>query len=68
VVAALDDPATPCRLAPLDRSVADALVLVSRDDVPDLPDRIVRATAFASGLPLVGRDGKIHASHIQTTW
>ena len=30
LVNALDDPATPCQLAPLDRAVADALELVSR--------------------------------------
>jgi PIN domain nuclease of toxin-antitoxin system len=41
LIQALDDPATPCLLAPLDRNVADALESVSRDEVPDLPDRIV---------------------------
>jgi PIN domain nuclease of toxin-antitoxin system len=55
-------------LAPLDRSVADALELVSRDDVPDLPDRIVCATAVALGVPLVTRDGKIRTSEVQTIW
>ena len=65
---ALDDPATPCRLAPLDRSVADALELISRDDVPDLPDRIVCATAVALRVPLVTRDAKIRTSQCQTIW
>jgi PIN domain nuclease of toxin-antitoxin system len=41
LIHALDDPATPCSLVPLDRAVADALELVSRIEVPDLPDRIV---------------------------
>lgn len=49
LVRVLDHPATPCRLAPLDRRVADALELVSRNDVPDLPDRIVCATAVSFG-------------------
>jgi PIN domain nuclease of toxin-antitoxin system len=44
LIEALDDPATPCLLAPLDRLVADALESVSRSEVPDLPDRIVTAT------------------------
>jgi PIN domain nuclease of toxin-antitoxin system len=68
LVTALDDPATPCQLAPLDRSVADALELVSRSEVPDLPDRIVCATALALGVPLVSRDGKIRASQVETIW
>ncbi|MCC6537403.1 MAG: PIN domain-containing protein [Bryobacterales bacterium] len=68
LVRALDDPATPCRLAPLDRGVADALEFVSRDEVPDLPDRIVSATAVALRVPLVSRDGKIRASQVETIW
>ena len=39
---ALDDPAAPFLLAPLDHAVADALGLVNRAAVSDLPDRIVR--------------------------
>jgi PIN domain nuclease of toxin-antitoxin system len=48
--------------------VADAIELVSRDEVPDLPDRIVAATAAALRVPLISRDGKIRASQIQTIW
>jgi PIN domain nuclease of toxin-antitoxin system len=68
LVAALDDPATPCCLAPLDRGVADALESVSRDEVPDLPDRIVSATALALGVALISRDGRISASRVETIW
>ena len=65
---ALDNPATPCLLAPFDRRVADALDFVSRQEVPDLPDRIVAATAVVLGVPLITRDGKIQASQVQTIW
>jgi PIN domain nuclease of toxin-antitoxin system len=68
LVRALDDPATPCLLAPLDRAVTDALEFVSRREVPDLPDRIVSATAVALGVPLISRDGKIRASQVETVW
>jgi PIN domain nuclease of toxin-antitoxin system len=68
LLAALDDPTTPRRLAPLDRSVADAPESVSRAEVPELPDRIVPATAVALGVPLVSRDGKIRASQVRTIW
>jgi PIN domain nuclease of toxin-antitoxin system len=64
----LDEPDSPCLLAPLDRSVADALERVSRSEVPDLPDRIVSATAVALAVPVVSRDGRIRASQIQTIW
>jgi predicted nucleic acid-binding protein len=65
---ALDDPSSPCLLAPLDRLVADALEAISRSQVPDLPDRVIAATALALHVPLVSRDAKIRVSHIQTLW
>ena len=68
LIQALDDPATPCLLAPLDRVVADALELVSHSEVPDLPDRIVTATAAGLRVPLISRDRKIRASQVQTIW
>ena len=68
LIFALDDPTAPFRLAPLDTSVAEALELVSRNEVPDLPDRIISATAVALRVPLVSRDGKIRASQIETIW
>ncbi|SPE38444.1 PilT protein domain protein [Candidatus Sulfopaludibacter sp. SbA6] len=68
LIQASDDPKAPCILAPLDRMVADALEFVSRSEVPDLPDRIVAATATALQVPLVSRDGKIRASQVQTIW
>jgi PIN domain nuclease of toxin-antitoxin system len=64
----LDDPSAACRLASLDRMVADALEFVDRNEIPDLPDRIVAATALALQVPLISRDGKIRASKVQTIW
>jgi PIN domain nuclease of toxin-antitoxin system len=68
LIHALDDAAAPCLLAPLDRTVADALEFVSRLEVPDLPDRIVAATAVALQAPLISRDRRIRASQIPTIW
>ena len=68
LIKALDDPTTPCLLATLDRMVADALESVSRVEVPDLPDRIVAATAVALRSPLISRDRKIRAPQVQTLW
>jgi PIN domain nuclease of toxin-antitoxin system len=68
LIRALDDPTAPCILAPLDRKIVDALELVSRLEVPDLPDRIVAATAVALQAPLISRDRKIQASQVHTLW
>jgi PIN domain nuclease of toxin-antitoxin system len=65
---ALDDPDGPYACAPLDRPVAEALESVPRSEVPDLPDRIVAATALALQVPLVSRDRKIRASVVNTIW
>ncbi len=41
---------------------------VVRADVPDMPDRIVAATAVYFGVPVISRDGKIRASNVQSIW
>jgi len=53
-------------IVPIDARVAHSLQLVPRAEVPDMPDRIIAATAMFLGVPLVTRDGKIRASSVQT--
>jgi PIN domain nuclease of toxin-antitoxin system len=65
---ALTDPNSGLFIAPVDASVADALPKVPRDVVPDMPDRIIAATALRLGLPLVTRDRRLQAAGIQTIW
>lgn len=36
--------------------------------IPDLPDRIIAATAQFYGVPVLSRDGRIRASAIRTIW
>ncbi|MBI3665402.1 MAG: hypothetical protein HY236_04130 [Acidobacteria bacterium] len=36
--------------------------------IPDLPDRVIAATAIRLNLPLVTRDGRIQAASIETIW
>jgi PIN domain nuclease of toxin-antitoxin system len=55
-------------LAPLTREVAEALPHVPRVDVPDMPDRIIAATAVQLDLPLVSRDRRIQVSAVETIW
>lgn len=65
---ALDQPLASLKLAPLDLAVAQAIDKIPRSVIPDMPDRIIAATAFALNLPLVSRDRKIQSSSIQTIW
>lgn len=53
---------------PFDRHIAKALSKVKRAEVPDLPDRIIAATALYLGLPLISRDRKIRLADVQTIW
>ena len=54
--------------APLTTGIVEAMRQVPRVDVPDMPDRIVAATAVYFGVPLISRDGRIQASNLQTVW
>jgi len=65
---ALGDPHSGLFIAPVDAGVADALPSIPRDAVPDMPDRIIAATALHLGLPLVTRDRRLQAAGIQTIW
>jgi len=53
---------------PVDLSIARALAKVDVQQIPDMPDRIVAATALQLNVPLISRDGKIRLSTIQTIW
>lgn len=66
--AALDDPDHVFKEAPFTAEVVDAMRQVPRAAVPDMPDRIVAATAVYFGVPVLSRDGRIRASTIQTLW
>ena len=65
---ALTDPNSGMLIAPVDGGVADALPSIPRDVVPDMPDRIIAATARHLGLALVTRDRRLQSAGIQTIW
>ncbi len=65
---ALDDLTTAYRLYEIDRTIADTVALIPRVIVPEMPDRIIAATALYLNLPLVTADHKIQASNVQTIW
>ena len=54
--------------APLTLAVVDTMRRVPRTEIPELPDRIVAATALHYGVPVLSRDREIQASGIPTVW
>jgi PIN domain nuclease of toxin-antitoxin system len=53
---------------PVTGKVASRMREVSRDAIPDMPDRIIAATALELSVPIISRDGKIKASGLNTIW
>ena len=53
---------------PFDRNIAQSLMRVERSQIPDLPDRIIAATALYLNLPVISRDHRIQLSDIDTIW
>lgn len=55
-------------IADLTLEVTVSMTSVSRTAIPDMPDRIIAATAHHLGLPLISRDHRIQFSDLQTIW
>ena len=58
-------PGSSIEVVPIGDDIAYVLGSVSRADVPDMPDRIIAATAMFLDVPLVTRDGKIRNASVQ---
>jgi len=65
---ALDDSSHVFKEEPVTMEIIDAMRHVPREQVPDMPDRIVATTAIYFGVPVISRDGRIRASDVQTIW
>ena len=62
------DPTSGFAVAPVNVQVAQVVEQISRKDIPDMPDRIIAATALNLRLPLVTKDTRIRAANIETVW
>jgi PIN domain nuclease of toxin-antitoxin system len=68
VLAAIGDPKNVLQQIALDDRIAVSMRSIPRQEIPDLPDRIIAATAWFLGIPVLSRDGRIRSSSIQTIW
>jgi PIN domain nuclease of toxin-antitoxin system len=65
---ALHDPNHVLQEAHVTSEIIDAMLDVPRADIPDMPDRIVAATAIYFGVPAISRDDRIRTSNVRTVW
>ncbi|MBI3957997.1 MAG: type II toxin-antitoxin system VapC family toxin [Chloroflexi bacterium] len=59
---------SPVIEAPVDREICQQLAAIPRVAIPDLPDRIIAATAQYLNVPVISRDRKILTSGLATIW
>ncbi|MEM9274152.1 MAG: type II toxin-antitoxin system VapC family toxin [Cyanobacteria bacterium P01_F01_bin.143] len=68
LMSALDQTNSVLEEIPLERNIITTLAKVERAQIPDLPDRIIAATALYFKVPVISRDHKIKLSSIDTIW
>lgn len=49
-------------------AVAQSMRRIPRESVPDMPDRMIAATAVYYGVPIISRDRHIRSSELKTIW
>jgi PIN domain nuclease of toxin-antitoxin system len=65
---ALADPEHVLTEAVFTAAIVQAMRQVSRAEVPDMPDRVVAATAVYFDVPVISRDSRICAASVKTVW
>ena len=65
---ALADPEHVFAEAGFTVAIVQSMRQVSRVEVPDMPDRMIAATAVYFGVPVISRDRRIRAASLQTIW
>lgn len=66
--AAASDPKAVLQYVSLDENIATKMMDIGRQDVPDLPDRIIAASASFLSVPLLTRDERIQGLPLRTIW
>ncbi len=65
---ALADPEHVFTEAVFTSAIVQSMRQVSRAEVPDMPDRVVAATAVYFDVPVISRDKRIRAARLKTIW
>ena len=65
---ALNDPNHVLEEVPFTMEIVEAMQRVARNEVPDMPDRIVAATAVYRGVQVTSRDRRIRSADLHTVW
>ncbi len=53
---------------PIDLNIARVVSQINAQQISDMPDRTIAATAMHHNVPLISRDSKIRLSSIETIW
>lgn len=69
IIRNLNSSSSALTFSPLNQPVAEDLGQVSRSVVPDMPDRLIAATALSLNLPLISKDGNIQKlKNVKVVW
>jgi len=66
--ASLSEQPAILEVVPITYAIALAVQRVPRNQMPELPDRVLAATVLHLGVPLVSRDSKIRLPGVETIW
>jgi PIN domain nuclease of toxin-antitoxin system len=64
----LQNPTAPLVEIPVTSGIIQHMVAIPREQLADMPDRIIAATALFLRVPLISRDRKIVVDGIPTLW
>ena len=68
VVSLLNDTDSSLVEIPIDHKIVQAMKQIPREQIPEMPDRIISATALYLEVPLITSDLKIRDSFVPTIW
>lgn len=59
ILSEIRNPNSALTFVPLNQHIVEKLDQIPRSDVPDMPDRVIAATALTLKMPLISKDSKI---------
>ena len=68
LVQAMNDPEHVFAEAVFTSAIVEAMRGINRDEIPDMPDRMIAATAVYFSVPVISRDRRIRTANLKTVW